>query len=81
VDLTYGHSVSRSIIEPQGGRIWAEANDGPGATSSFSIPLSQQASGQQVEVKGGSSRRGTVMLQGPTVTDRLRHRQSDASSK
>jgi signal transduction histidine kinase len=34
-----GLSVSRSIIENHGGRIWAERNDGPGATFPFSIPL------------------------------------------
>ena len=33
-----GLSVSRSIIESHHGRIWAEPNDGPGATFSFSIP-------------------------------------------
>jgi signal transduction histidine kinase len=33
-----GLSVSRSIIETHGGRIWATANDGPGATFSFTIP-------------------------------------------
>jgi len=33
-----GLSVSRSIIENHGGRQWAEANDGPGTTFSFSIP-------------------------------------------
>jgi PAS domain S-box-containing protein len=34
-----GLSVSRSIVERHQGRIWAEPNDGPGATFSFSIPL------------------------------------------
>ena len=33
-----GLSVSRSIIESHHGRLWATANDGPGATFSFSIP-------------------------------------------
>jgi signal transduction histidine kinase len=33
-----GLSVSRSIVERHHGRIWAEPNDGPGATVSFSIP-------------------------------------------
>jgi signal transduction histidine kinase len=33
-----GLSVSRSIIESHQGRLWAEPNDGPGATFSFSIP-------------------------------------------
>ena len=33
-----GLSVSRSIIERHRGRLWAEPNDGPGATFSFSIP-------------------------------------------
>ena len=33
-----GLTISRSIIESHGGRIWATANDGPGATFSFSIP-------------------------------------------
>jgi len=36
-----GLSVSRSIIERHHGRLWAEANDGPGATFSFSIPPRQ----------------------------------------
>ena len=34
-----GLFVSRSIIERHQGRLWAESNDGPGATFSFSIPL------------------------------------------
>jgi signal transduction histidine kinase len=33
-----GLSISRSIIERHRGRLWAEANDGPGTTFSFSIP-------------------------------------------
>jgi PAS domain S-box-containing protein len=34
-----GLSVSRAIIERHQGRLWAEPNDGPGATFSFSIPV------------------------------------------
>ncbi len=33
-----GLSISRSIIEAHHGRIWAEANDGPGVTVQFSLP-------------------------------------------
>jgi PAS domain S-box-containing protein len=38
-----GLSVSRSIIERHHGRLWAEANDGPGATFTFSIPCGTRA--------------------------------------
>jgi len=34
-----GLSVSRSIIERHHGRLWAQPNDGPGATFAFSIPV------------------------------------------
>jgi len=33
-----GLSISRSIIEGHGGRIWATNNDGPGATIQFTLP-------------------------------------------
>jgi len=38
-----GLSISRSIIEAHGGRLWASRNDGPGLTVSFSIPISSAA--------------------------------------
>jgi PAS domain S-box-containing protein len=38
-----GLSVSRSIIERHHGRLWADPNDGPGVTFSFSIPCVLQA--------------------------------------
>jgi signal transduction histidine kinase len=34
-----GLAISRSIVESHGGQLLAEANDGPGATISFTIPV------------------------------------------
>jgi PAS domain S-box-containing protein len=46
-----GLFVSRSIIENHGGRLWAEANDGPGATFSFSVPCSVEGAAGAGDVR------------------------------
>jgi C4-dicarboxylate-specific signal transduction histidine kinase len=38
-----GLAISRSAIEAHGGKLWATANDGPGATFHFSLSLRQDA--------------------------------------
>jgi PAS domain S-box-containing protein len=37
-----GLSISRSIIQNHGGKLWAAANDGPGTSVQFTIPKYQQ---------------------------------------
>jgi len=37
-----GLSISRTIIEAHGGRLWATANSGPGATFQFTLPTAEE---------------------------------------
>jgi signal transduction histidine kinase len=37
-----GLSISRSIIENHGGRLWGRPNDGPGVTFAFSVPYTSE---------------------------------------
>ena len=53
-----GLSVSRSIIENHGGKLWAEQNEGPGATFSFSIPQAETATDDTVVGAWKSEMRG-----------------------
>jgi PAS domain S-box-containing protein len=38
-----GLTITRSIIESYGGRVWATANQGPGATFNFTLPTGAEA--------------------------------------
>jgi signal transduction histidine kinase len=37
-----GLSISRTIIEAHGGRLWATPHDGPGATFQFILPAGSE---------------------------------------
>jgi signal transduction histidine kinase len=38
-----GLTITRSIVESYGGRVWATANQGPGATFHFTLPTGAEA--------------------------------------
>ena len=66
-----GLSISRSIIEAHGGRIWAELNQGPGLTVQFSVP---PFAAREPRARNDSAARGKVLRRkssGPV--NRARH--------
>jgi signal transduction histidine kinase len=53
-----GLSISRSILEKHGGRLWATAHDGPGPTFQFTLPaevlrMADRLSPRREEMKTG----------------------------
>src|SRR5580692_2617700 len=50
-----GLSISRSIIESHKGRLWATANEGPGATFSLSIPCRSNFDASRTDPHQGMS--------------------------
>ncbi|MGH7930107.1 MAG: PAS domain-containing sensor histidine kinase, partial [Candidatus Binatia bacterium] len=52
--LGMGLSISRSIIEAHGGRIWAENNADSGATFHFTVPITNEPKKQEFMFEGQS---------------------------
>jgi PAS domain S-box-containing protein len=50
--LGVGLSISRSIIEAHGGKLWAENNNGRGATFCFTVPIEESVAGRGSRDKG-----------------------------
>jgi PAS domain S-box-containing protein len=49
-----GLAVSRWIVENHQGRIWAQPQEGPGASFSFSIPPAARSNGQKTSAEGSA---------------------------
>lgn len=62
-----GLSISRSIVERHHGRIWAEPNDGPGATFAFAIPIHQQAGDDTAPETGSREGRAWAVRPSPPL--------------
>jgi two-component system sensor kinase FixL len=54
--LGMGLSISRSIIDAHGGRLWAENNSDGGATFYFTVPVEGGVEGCGTSVEGRVSR-------------------------
>jgi PAS domain S-box-containing protein len=61
-----GLAVSRSIVESHEGRLWAEPNEGPGATFAFAIPAHPGPEGRLGQALAGRRGRGPAGLSAPS---------------